>query len=533
MSDTATPTTATPAAPPAALTRKAIYLILTGLLLAQMVASIEGTVLATAAPTIAADLQGFEQITWVFVAYLITSTVATPLWGKLSDLFGRRRLYELSVLTFMAGSIACGASTSMTMLVWCRALQGLGAGGIFTLTMTIMGDILPPRERGKYQGFMMSVFAMSTVAGPLVGGLIVDNTSWRWIFYMNIPLGLASLALSRITLKRLPFLRRTASIDYLGAALLTLWVVATLLVMELGRGWGWASARTIITAVVAVVGLGAFIRVEQRASDAIIPLHLFRERIVTVSSVMLFATGAVMFGISIYAPMFLQVVEGKRATNSGLLLIPMTLGMLVGSSGTGRLFTKTGKYKWYPVIGGALQLLATILLATMRRGTNTAFTSFSMGIFGIGAGMMFIVTLVGIQNRVDVRDLGSATSTNNFCRSLGNAFGTALLGSVFISRLDSQLAERVPGAGLSAKTLSQSPAQIQRIADPVVRDGVIDSFAGSLQLVFLVGVPLCVLGFVVSFLIPEYPLRTHAAVGMGDGGDGGPDQTSPAVLPAH
>jgi EmrB/QacA subfamily drug resistance transporter len=527
--------TTTPAAEPAAaapLTKKAIYLILTGLLLAQMLASIEGTVLATAAPTIAADLKGFEQITWVFVAYLITSTVATPLWGKLSDLLGRRRLYEASIATFMLGSVLCGASTSMTMLVWCRALQGLGAGGIFTLTMTIMGDILPPRERGKYQGFMMSVFGVSTVLGPLVGGLIVDNTTWRWIFYMNIPLGLASLALSRITLGRLPFLRRDTEIDFAGAAVLTVWVIAALLVMELGRGWGWSSARTIGTAAVAVVGLVLFVRIELRAADPIIPPHLFRERIVTVSTVMLFATGAVMFGISIYAPMFLQVVAGQRATNSGLLLIPMTLGMLVGSSGTGRLFTKTGKYKWYPVYGGALQLLAAVLLAFMQRGTSTWLTSLYMGIFGVGAGMMFIVTLVGIQNRVDVRDLGSATSTNNFCRSLGNAFGTALLGSVFITRLDSQLAERVPGEGLSAKTLSQSPAQIQRIADPLVRDGVIDSFAHSLQIVFLIGVPLCVIGFLISFLMPEYPLRTHAAVGYATDDDGEGDGR-PVVVPAH
>lgn len=509
------------------LTKKKIYLILLGLLLAQMVASIEGTVLATAAPTIAADLKGFDKITWVFIAYLITSTVSTPLWGKLSDLFGRRSLYELSVATFMVGSALCGAATSMQMLVWCRVLQGVGAGGIFTLTMTIMGDILPPRERGKYQGFMMSVFSISTVLGPLIGGLIVDHTTWRWIFYMNIPLGVASLALSRITLRELPFLRRAHDIDYRGALLLVVWVVATLLVMELGREWGWTSGRAIGTYAIALVGFGLFVREELRASEPIIPPHLFRERIVTVSTVMLFATGAVMFGISIYAPMFLQVVAGQKATNSGLLLVPMTFGMLLGSSGTGRLFTRSGKYKWYPVVGGFMQLASAALLATMGRGTHTYLTSLYMLLFGVGAGMMFIVTLVGIQNRVDPRDLGSATSTNNFCRSLGNAFGTALLGSVFITRLDSQLAERLPDAGLSAKTLSQSPAQIQRITDPLVRNGVIDSFAHALQVVFLVGVPLCIVGVVVSFFMPEYPLRDQAAVGSTDTG------RSSAAIPTH
>lgn len=508
------------------LTKKRIYLILTGLLLAQMVASIEGTVLATAAPTIAADLKGFDQITWVFVAYLITSTVSTPLWGKLSDLFGRRSLYELSVASFMAGSALCGAATSMPMLVWCRALQGLGAGGIFTLTMTIMGDILPPRERGKYQGFMMSVFAVSTVLGPLIGGLIVDHTTWRWIFYMNIPLGLASLALSRVTLRDLPFLRRATDIDYRGAGLLVVWVVAALLVMELGRGWGWTSPRALGTMALAVVAFGLFVREELRVAEPIIPPHLFRERIVSVSAVMLFATGAVMFGISIYAPMYLQVVAGQKATNSGLLLVPMTFGMLLGSSGTGRLFTKSGKYKWYPVAGGAMQLVAAGLLATMGRNTSRFATSAYMLVFGVGAGMMFIVTLVGTQNRVHPRDLGTATSTNNFCRSLGNAFGTALLGSIFIGRLDDELATRLPGANLSAKTLSQSPAQIQRITDPVVRNGVIDSFAHALEIVFLVGVPLCAVGLIVAFFMPEYPLRDHAAVGSTDTGQ-------PLQVPSH
>ncbi len=497
------------------LTKKRIYLILTGLLLAQMIAAVEGTVLATAAPTIAADLKGFDQITWVFIAYLITSTVTTPLWGKLSDLLGRRRLYELSIATFMTGSALCGAATSMTMLVWFRALQGIGAGGIFTLTMTIMGDIMPPRERGKYQGFMMSVFAIATVVGPLIGGLIVDNTTWRWIFYMNLPLGFSALVLSRFTLK-LPFLKRDHVIDYRGAVLLATWVIAALLLMELGHGWGWTSARSFGVLALAIVAFVLFIREEFRASEPIIPPHLFRERIVTVSAVMLFATGAVMFGISIYAPMFLQVVGGQRATDSGLLLVPMTIGMLMGSTGTGRVFTRTGKYKWYPVVGGVLQLMAALLLASMDRGTSRFYTSAYMFVFGVGAGMMFIVTLVGIQNRVALGDLGSATSTNNFCRSLGNAFGTALFGSIFIARLDHQLTSRLPAAGLSAKTLSQSPSQINHIADPLVRNGVINSFSNAIELVFFAGVPLCIVALIVAFFMPEYPLRDHSAVGVSD-----------------
>jgi len=330
-----------------------------------------------------------------------------------------------------------------------------------------------------------------------------------------------------VTLK-LPFLKRAHDIDYRGAALLAIWVVAALLAMELGRGWGWTSTRSVASITIAVVAFALFVREELRASEPIIPPHLFRERIVVVSAVMLFSTGAVMFGISIYAPMFLQVVAGQRATKSGLLLVPMTIGMLLGSTTTGRIFTKSGKYRWYPVGGGALQLLSAVLLAAMDRGTSKYYTSSYMLLFGVGAGMMFIVTLVGIQNRVDVRDLGSATSANNFCRSLGNAFGTALLGSVFITRLDSELSTRLPDAGLSAKTLSQSPAQIQQIADPLVRNGVIDSFAHALQMVFVVGVPLCVVGLLAAFFMPEYPLREHAAVGVTEGGS-----VRPAVSPSH
>jgi MFS family permease len=344
---------------------------------------------------------------------------------------------------------------------------------------------------------------------------------------MNIPLGLAALVFSRFTLD-LPFLKRAHDIDYRGAVLLAVWVVAALLVMELGHGWGWTSARSLGVIALALVAFVLFVREELNAGEPVIPPHLFRERIVTVSAVMMFATGAVMFGISIYAPMFLQVVAGLRATSSGLLLVPMTIGMLIGSTATGRIFTRSGKYKWYPVGGGVLQLIASVLLATMDRGTSTLYTSGYMFLFGVGAGMMFIVTLVGIQNRVDVRDLGTATSTNNFCRSLGNAFGTALFGSIFIARLDDQLASRLPDAGLSAKTLSQSPAEIQKIADPLVRNGVIDSFSHSLGMVFAVGVPLGLVGLAIAFFMPEYPLRDSAAVGRTDG-----REPTPAAAPMH
>jgi EmrB/QacA subfamily drug resistance transporter len=504
-----------PAVAQPVLTRRQILVLLTGLLLAQMIASIEGTVVATAAPTIVTELGGLKQISWIFTGYLLTTTATTPLWGKLSDLLGRRRLYELAIVTFMAGSVCCGAAQSMSMLIAARLLQGVGAGGIFTLTMTIMGDVLSPRERGKYQGYMVSVYSVATVLGPLVGGLLVDHATWRWIFYMNLPLGFGALALSRVTLK-LPFSRRDHVIDYIGALLLVVWVVAALLVMQLGNDWGWTSSQTVGLMVVAAVGLGLFVVQERRAREPVLPLHLFNERIFTVCAAMQFAIGAVMYVIAIYCPLFLQVVSGQKATDSGLLIIPMTIGMMMGSTWGGRQLTRTGRYRWFPVTGSALMIGATVLLAAMDRTTGKFTTSAYMLLFGFGAGLVFIVALLGVQNRVAHQDLGIATSAVNFFRSLGNTMGTAMFGAVFISQLDNQLVRLVPTSGLRADTLRQSPEQIRHL-EAAIRNGVEQSFTNALHIVFLFTVPFCVLAFVLAWFVPEHPLRNDSAIGVTDG----------------
>lgn len=518
-----------PAAP--TFTRRRMLVLITGLLLAQLIASIEGTVVSTAAPTIVADLGGLKQISWVFTGYLLTSTATTPLWGKLSDLFGRRWLYELSIVIFMVGSVLCGAATSMEMLVGARILQGVGAGGIFTLTMTIMGDVLSPRERGKYQGYMMSVFATATVLGPLVGGLLVDHAHWRWIFYMNIPLGLAALVLSRATLK-LPFTRRDHTIDYLGAVLLLVWVVAALLVLQLGNDWGWLSTNTIAVSLVAVVALGLFVAQERRAVEPILPLRLFRERIFALGASVQFFVGAAMFVIAIYCPLFLQVVTGLKATDSGLLVIPMTIGMLGGSTFGGRRLTRTGRYRWFPVVGCALMVAGTALLAAMHTGTGKFETSAYMFIYGVGSGFVFIVVLVGVQNRVAHEDLGIATSAVNFFRSLGNTLGTAIFGAVFIAQLDTHLTRLTPGSGLTADTLRDSPAQIQQL-EPVLRDNVIQSFTNALHMVFLLTVPFCVVALLLSWFIPEHPLRESSAIGGVNARDSDATDGGMSPLAAH
>jgi EmrB/QacA subfamily drug resistance transporter len=526
---------ATTDAPVAPMERRKILVLLTGLLLAQLVASIEGTVVSTAAPTIVADLGGLKQISWVFTGYLLTSTATTPLWGKLSDLLGRRRLYELAIVIFMVGSVLCGAATSMGMLVGSRILQGIGAGGIFTLTMTIMGDVLPPRERGKYQGYMMSVYATATVLGPLVGGLLVDHAHWRWIFYMNIPLGFAALAISRISLN-LPFARREHSIDYLGAALLISWVVAALLVMQLGNDWGWLSGNTLGLSAVAIVALVLFLLQERRAPEPVLPLRLFRERIFAIGASIQFFSGAAMFVIAIYCPLFLQVVAGQKATDSGLLVIPMTLGMLMGSTFGGRRLTRTGRYRWFPVIGGSLITASAVLLAAMDRSTGRFETSAFMLLFGIGSGFIFIVLLVGVQNRVAHEDLGIATSAVNFFRSLGNTIGTAVFGAIFIAQLDTHLLRLAPDSGFTADTLRESPSQIQQL-EPALRDSVVQSFTDSLHTVFLWTVPFCLIAFVLAWFVPEHPLRASAAIGAqapepaAPRGQGTPLST-PVVAPA-
>lgn len=493
--------------------RRRILLILTGLLLAQMMAAIEGTVVSTALPTIATDLGRFDLAPWVFIGYLITSTACTPVWGKVSDLVGRRRPYELAILIFMAGALGSGAATSMWMLVAFRFVQGIGAGGLFALSMTIIGDVLSPRERGKYMGYMGGTFAVATVLGPLVGGLLVDYAHWRWIFYMNLPLGVAALAFSHFTLQ-LPFTRRDRSIDYLGGVLLITWVVALVVATQVGGDQvGWTSPGMFALLLVGFGGLAAFLVQETRAEEPMVPLSMFRERIVADGVALQFFVGFAMFGVTISTPLFLQVVTGVNATRSGLLIVPMTLGMLTTSIFGGRRMTKTGRYRIYPLAGSLVMTLGMVLLASMNTGTSRNLVAVYMFLFGAGIGGIMQITLTAMQNRVPHGDLGVVTSAANFARSLGSTFGSAIFGAVLINRLDYNLPRLVPGGeSLDAASLQQSPAEIQDL-EPAVRDGVIDAFAQSLDLVFTLAIPFCAATLLLAFLFPEYPLRETAAVG--------------------
>ena len=496
--------------------RRRILLILTGLLLAQMMAAIEGTVVSTAMPTIATDLGRFDLAPWVFIGYLITSTACTPLWGKVSDLVGRRRPYELAILVFMAGALGSGAATSMWMLVAFRIIQGIGAGGLFAISMTIIGDVLSPRERGKYMGYMGGSFAVATVLGPLVGGALVDYAHWRWIFYMNLPLGVAALLFSHFTLRQIPFSHRDHRIDYLGGALLVVWVVSLVVATQVGGDQlGWTSPGMIVLLVLGFGGLAAFLVQETRTPEPMVPLGMFRERIVADGVALQFFVGFAMFGVTISTPLYLQVVTGVNATRSGLLIVPLTLGMLLTSITGGRRMTSTGRYRIYPLAGSVLMTVGMLLLASMDTGTSRYVVGGYMFLFGAGVGGIMQITLTAMQNRVPHADLGVVTSATNFSRSLGSTFGSAVFGAVLINRLDYNLPRLVPGqTGLDAASLQQSPVEIQRL-EPAVRDGVIDAFAQSLDVVFTLAIPFCAITIALAIFFPEYPLRETAAVETG------------------
>ena len=496
------------------LPKRQVLVIILTLMLAQMMAAIEGTVVSTALPTIIGDLGRRDLYTWVFTSYLIASAATTPLWGKLSDLWGRKGLYQTAIVIFMAGSVLAGVSSSMTTLVAFRAIQGLGAGGLFTLSMAILADVLSPRERGRYQGYMGGIFALATILGPLAGGLLVDYAHWRWVFFMVLPLGAISLVMS-VTHLELAFTRRDARVDYTGAGLLLVWVIAIILALELGGdSWAWLSAPSIGLLGAGVGGLALFIAHQRHVSEAILPPRLFRLRLFNISCAIQVISGAAMLGASIFGPLFLQVVTDVNATRSGLLLVPMMLGMLLTSVSSGQVLTRTGRYKAVPVIGATVLTLGMWLLSTIGADTTTGTAMAYLFTIGCGVGAIMQVLLVAVQNIVPHEDLGAATSASNFFRSLGQTFGSAVLGVLFTSRLDHYLPRLVPGGDqLDIEALIEAPTLIDTIEPATVRDGIVESFANAIADLFWWTVPVAALAVVLAVLVPEYRLRENAAVG--------------------
>jgi EmrB/QacA subfamily drug resistance transporter len=469
-----------------------------GLLLAMLLASLDQTIVATALPTIVGDLGGLDHLSWVVTAYLLGATVSMPLWGRAGDLFGRKRLFQAAILIFLAGSALSGAAGSLGQLIAFRALQGLGAGGLMTLAMAIVGDIVEPRERGRYQGYIQMVFVVASVAGPLLGGVLADQISWRWVFYVNLPIGAAALALIAVALD-LPAQRSSGRIDVPGAALLAAALSCVLLVVTWGgRELAWSSAELLGLAAAAVVLLAAFVAQERRAGDPILPLRVLADPVVRVASAVMFLTTLAFFAAIVFVPLFLQLVTGASATESGLLLLPLLLSGTASTALSGRAISRTGRYKAFPVAGLGLMATALFLLSSLTAATSQATVAAVLVVFGVGFGMVSQVLLVAVHNAVDRRDLGVATGATNLFRALGGSFGVALFGTIFAGRLDA--------SHLDAQTLQASPERLAAMP-AAVREGIAQATAHALDTVFLVAAPIALLALFVALCLREVPLR--------------------------
>lgn len=489
-----------------------LALIFSGLVLAMLTAALNQTIVSTALPTIVGELGGVNQLSWVVTAYLLASTVSTPIWGKRGDLYGRRSVFQASIAVFIAGF-----SQNMAELVAFRAAQGLGGGGLIVGAQAIVGDVVPPRERGRYQGIFGAVFGASSVAGPLLGGFFVEGFSWRWAFFVNVPLGLLALAVTAVVL-RLPLRPRAQHrIDYLGAALLTGGVACLVLLTTLGgNAYPWASPQTLLLATAGAALLSGFVLAERRAAEPILPPSLFRNRIFTISNAIGFIVGFALFGVVTFLPLFLQVVGGVSPTVSGLELVPMTFGLLLTSIGSGQLISRWGRYKVFPILGTAvMSVVGLFLLSRMGPETGVLTRSAYFLILGLGLGMVMQVLVLAVQNAVDYPNLGAATSAATFFRSIGGSFGVAVFGAQLSANLPRYLP---PGAGGNVETgaVQSDPSRLQRLPE-AVREGYVEAFAASLDSVFLVAVPFALLAFALSWFLREIPLRrTVGASGIGE-----------------
>ncbi|MDT5027880.1 MAG: hypothetical protein QOE61_4306 [Micromonosporaceae bacterium] len=539
MSQSAEVRTDAPASASVDVTHRQILSILIGLLMGMFLAALDQTIVTTAMRTIADDLSGFSLQAWATTAFLITSTISTPLYGKLSDIYGRKPFFLFAIAIFIVGSALCGLAQSMYELAGFRAIQGIGAGGLMSLAFAIIGDIVPPRERAKYQGYFLAVFGTSSVLGPVLGGFFAGaNTifgvaGWRWIFYINVPIALvAMLVITRVL--HIPHKRTDHRIDWPGALALIVCLVPLLIVAEQGREWGWGSGRALASYAIGVVGLVAFIVIERYyKEEALLPLRLFRGRTFAVGSISSFILGMAMFGAFISLPLYLQIALGASPTKGGLELIPFVIGIMSGSILSGQLIARTGRYRIFPIVGSALMLVALILFSLVGADTPLWQTMLAMVVMGVGLGGNMQPMILAVQNAVSPREIGVATSAVTFFRSMGGTLGAA----VFLSILFTTLPDNIKAAFTAAQTTPEfmqaaaaHPDQVQalqqvtaggsgalndtsfinRLADALSHPFKV-GFADSMSMVFLITAAIMVIGLVVVFFLPELPLRQQSA----------------------
>jgi len=507
---------ATPASPAGetGFTHRQILVIMSGLMLGMFLAALDQTIVSTALPTIVGDFHRSDLLSWVITAYLLASTASTPLWGKAGDLYGRKRVFQLAIVVFLVASALCGASRNMYELIAFRGLQGIGGGGLISLVFAIIGDVIPPRQRGRYQGYFGGVFGVASVVGPLAGGFAVDSLSWRYIFYINLPIGLAALIVTNRVLK-LPVRRRQVLIDWWGALLLVAGVSCILLGTQSGgRDFPWASWQIIGLFTLGALILAGFAVREKLAPEPILPLELFRMQIFTVANIVSFVSGVAMFGALAFLPQYLQLVHGVSATESGLLLLPLLVGLLVMSIGSGRYISRTGRYRWFPLAGTVLVTVGLALLSRLGAHTSLIIVSLDILVFGAGLGLFIQVLTLVVQNAVPMRQMGVATSSVTFFRSMGGAIGASALGAVLTAQIAHELPRFLPraalaGGGNKVAELVQSPDALRalKVTHPAVHEGIIQAYSHGIDRLFLVAIPVSVLSVIAALFIRQVRLR--------------------------